>query len=522
MTSQLTAYISLICTSGVLNLYLCFYVFGKRHNYRNIAHFFAFYTASIAVYCFAAAFGLTATTLWQMKFWTVIQYIGMPASAPLGLLFIMQYLGMKVTKKTVMALLAIPAISLFMVATNDFHHLHYRVFEIDPILGAPYIHQEIGSWYAVHGISVFASMFVAFLLLLSHWKETAKVYRPQLLALLFGQFVPMLTAFLYLVGFTPPGIDPVPMVLWLTSLLYLWAISSSKLFAIMPVAKNTIFNNINDGVMVLDDGYQLIEFNQASQSNFPKLTKAMFGMEFSEVWLELTGTAFPLNLETVELHQETQLTLDHSGRIFRIRVSPLAQARNTTGILIIFTDVTEVTTLQRKLENHAYFDELTQVSNRRSFLLQCTMDFEAARQESAPFAALLMDIDYFKRVNDTYGHHIGDQVLVHVAKVCESQLGSGQLFARYGGEEFVLALKSDVQAAAALGNQLRLALESRPLTIEEGEITVTLSLGVAEAAAGDTVYQLLNKADKALYEAKEEGRNRVKVYAETADLINKD
>ncbi|WP_322090975.1 histidine kinase N-terminal 7TM domain-containing protein [Cytobacillus massiliigabonensis] len=106
-------------------------------------------------------------------------------------------------------------------------------------------------------------MFLALLLVFFHWKETAKVYRPQLIILMCGQLVPILTAFIYLLGFTPPGIDPVPMVLWISSLLYLWSIHSSRMFTIMPIAKDAIFNSINDGVIVLDETNRLIELNQA-------------------------------------------------------------------------------------------------------------------------------------------------------------------------------------------------------------------------------------------------------------------
>jgi hypothetical protein len=79
----------------------------------------------------------------------------------------------------------------------------------------------------------------------------------------------MLMALLYLLELTPEGIDPVPMVLWLSSLLYLWSISSSRMFTLMPIAKSIIFNSINDGVMVLDESIQLIEFNQICEKYFP-------------------------------------------------------------------------------------------------------------------------------------------------------------------------------------------------------------------------------------------------------------
>lgn len=514
LDSQLTAYITLICTSGVLNFYLCLYVFFRRHHYKNIANLFMIYTVAISIYCFASAFGLMATTLEQIKFWTIIQYVGMPFSPPLGLLFIMQYVGIKMTKKRSIALLIIPFISLVMVATNDIHHLHYRVFEVDPTLGAPYIHQEIGIWYVIHGIYTFSSMFVAFLLVLFRWKETSKVYRPQLIALLFGQLVPIVTAFIYLNGLTPPGVDPVPMVLWLSSLLYLWSINSSRMFTIMPIAKDTIFNSINDGVIVLDESYRLIEFNQACMRMFPQLTKSMFGLEFDKVWFELSGDSFPFKVEAA---WEIQLAAADSKRIYQVRTSSLQHANNNKGLLIIFTDITELKRLQMKLEHHAYYDELTQIFNRRAFFQKCEQDFAAAKKVSSPFTIILIDIDYFKKVNDTFGHDVGDQLLKHVVKVCQTQLLEGMLFARYGGEEFVLALKGcTLFEGEAIANQLRKSVETEPLITTDGVISVTLSSGVAEATkeTEETLYQLLNKADKALYSAKREGRNQVHVYTE--------
>lgn len=480
----------------------------------NIANSFILYTASITIYCFASAFGLVATTLEQIKFWTVIQYVGMPISCPLGLLFIMKYLGVKITKKRYISLLTIPLISLIMVATNDWHHLHYKVFEIDPSLGAPFVYQEIGIWYIIHGIYTFGCMFVALLLVFFHWKETAKVYRPQLITLMFGQFVPMLTAFIYLIGLTPPGIDPVPIVLWLSSLLYLWAISISRMFTIMPVAKDAIFNSINDGVMVLDEANRLIEFNQACQRMLPKLDKTMYGMEFNKVWVSLSGESFPSDLETAASTLEIQSGADHSNRIYQIRTSSLKHANNK-GLLLIFTDITELKRLQIELERQAFYDELTQILNRRAFFQKCEQAFAAAKNDSTPFTIILIDIDYFKSVNDTYGHPVGDQLLKHVVSICQTKLKEDMLFARYGGEEFVLALEGGTAfTGEALANQLRKSVEEQPLITTEGVISVTLSIGVAETTgeSEETIYQLLNKADQALYAAKREGRNQVRVY----------
>lgn len=518
MNSELTAYITLICTSSVLNLYLFFYVFFNRHKYTKIAHLFLLYTAATTIYCLGAAFGMMGTTVGQLKFWTTIQYVGMPFSPPLSLLFTMQFLGLKVTKKRMIAFLIIPFISLVMVATNDWHHLHYRVFEVDPTLGAPYIHLEIGKWYVVHGIFTFSCLFAGFVLILAHWKETAKTYRPQLIALMCGQLVPMITAFVYLIGLTPPGVDPVPMVRWLATLFYLWAISSSRLFTIMPIAKDEIFNSINDGVMVLDNSTRLIEFNKACKKMFPQLNKTMFGNDLEQVWEDLSGTSIPFTLDATELHQEIEVTTaEEDKRIYQVRTSLLQNSKNNKGLLIIFTDITEVKRLQLQLEHHAYYDELTQIYNRRAFFQKSEQDFDKAMKERVDFTVILMDIDYFKKVNDTYGHHVGDQLLIHVAKACQTQLQEGNIFARYGGEEFVFAIKGKTaREGEVLANKIRAYIEAHPLIWSEGEIPVTVSMGVAEATnkTGTTLYQLLNQADKALYIAKENGRNRVQVYLE--------
>ncbi|THF82228.1 histidine kinase N-terminal 7TM domain-containing diguanylate cyclase [Cohnella fermenti] len=518
MNSQLTAFVTLISTSGVFNLYLCIYVLNRRHLYPNIAKYFVLYTAATAVYCFGSAFGLMATSLEQMKLWTIVLYMGMPFSPPLGLLFNCRYLGIKVTKRRVAALLTIPSITLAMVATNDWHHLHYRVFEVDPVLGAPYVHLEIGAWYAVHGIFIFGCMFASFLLLLSRWKETAQSYRLQLVALMCGQLVPIVTAFAYLIGVTPPGIDPVPVVLWLSSILYVVSINSSRMFSIVPIAKDAIFNSMDNGVVVTDETNRLIEFNRQAESMFPRLDKSMFGMSIEQAWLELAGAPLPAEWETTAFVCEYPFASDPAKRIYQVRATSLRHANNRRGQLIIIADVTELKRLQDQLEHQAYYDELTRIYNRRAFFQKGEQALVAAKEASLPFALILFDIDHFKRVNDTYGHQTGDRLLKHVADVCSAELAEGMLFARYGGEEFAVALGgSTAEEGEALANRLRRRVEEQPLPLHTGErsIAVTVSVGVTEAAvgAGESLYQLLSEADQALYAAKGGGRNQVRVYS---------
>ncbi|KIL42788.1 diguanylate cyclase [Jeotgalibacillus alimentarius] len=518
MNLELFTYITLTCTSGVLNLFLSLYVFFKRHQYTSIASLFIAYTLLISIYCFGTAFGLMSETLGEIKFWTVILYIGMPFSAPVGLLFVMQYLGINALKKRYLSLLIIPLVTFLMVATNDFHQLYYRVYEVDPVLGAPYVYQEVGIWYLVHGITTFSSMFVALYLLMSHWRDIDREYRQQLAALMLGQFIPMVTAFIYLIGLTPPGIDPVPVIMWVSSILYLWAIGYSRLFRIMPIAKTTIFNSINDGVIVLDSSRRLIEYNQTTEQMFPQLTKAMFGHEFNIVWKQLAGEPFPFQAAETAAQQELQLSgADGHSFTYQVRSTPLHHGLHHKGQLLIFTDITEVKVLQLKLEHLAYYDELTQIYNRRAFFEHCKQHYTEAVERSLPMTVILMDIDHFKKVNDTYGHAVGDMVLKHMADQCKGKLGGDQLFGRYGGEEFVLALKNqDLNEGMKLAESLRQHIENHPFQTEETLLSITLSLGVATAThlSDESLFQLLNQADKALYEAKRTGRNKVIAYHE--------
>ncbi|UOQ83387.1 histidine kinase N-terminal 7TM domain-containing diguanylate cyclase [Gracilibacillus salinarum] len=522
MTSSIAAFIALVCLSGVLNLCLSIYAFSKRHLYTNIAYFFIVYTVIITIYCFASAFGFLSMTLEQMKFWTIIQYIGIAFAPPIGLLFIMKYLDRNMNPKTYFTFLLIPFITLIMVVTNDFHHAHYRVLEIDSQLGLPYFYQEIGPWYIVHGIYTFGCMFVAFSLLLLQWKETTKEYMPQLIALLVGQLVPMFTAFFYLVGVTPAGVDPVPMVLWLSSFLYLWAIHSSRLFSLLPIAKNTIFNSINDGVVVLDSLNRLVEYNTAFRKMLPELDKSLFGDHFTEIWSRTFNERFPLDLTGMTDTKEITLKQMDFNSIYQVSTTPLKDEKNKKALVIVFTDITDIKELQLKLEYQAYYDDLTQIWNRRAFFQRAEKELEEARNQGVPYLIILLDVDHFKNVNDTYGHDVGDQALRHVASVCKLSIGEGSQFARYGGEEFVLAfMELSLSEGKKTAEKIRANMEQTPLITSKHVIPLTLSIGVAVTyiQGQESLQELLKQADQALYNAKRQGRNQVQAFAPVAKVF---
>ncbi|MCE3261392.1 MAG: diguanylate cyclase [Pseudoduganella sp.] len=174
----------------------------------------------------------------------------------------------------------------------------------------------------------------------------------------------------------------------------------------------------------------------------------------------------------------------------------------------------ELLQANRKLEELATTDPLTGIANRRKMTEQIAHELERARRFHHPLSLLMVDIDHFKRINDTYGHEVGDQAIIKTATLLTAHLRAVDSAARFGGEEFVLLMPETHIAVAAHAAE-RLRAQAAQLRIEaEGGIVVELTISIGVAAADphgtpDTPSSLLVRADKALYRAKKEGRNRV-------------
>ena len=169
------------------------------------------------------------------------------------------------------------------------------------------------------------------------------------------------------------------------------------------------------------------------------------------------------------------------------------------------------TRLYEQAERLATTDGLTGLMNRRSLNAQLAARVREAQRYRRPLSLVLLDIDHFKKVNDTHGHPAGDAVLRGVAAVARAQARETDLVARYGGEEMALVLpETDAGGASTIAERLRAAVEGTAHATEHGTLRVTVSVGVATwPGGGQTPDELLTTADRALYRAKQTGRNRV-------------
>lgn len=187
---------------------------------------------------------------------------------------------------------------------------------------------------------------------------------------------------------------------------------------------------------------------------------------------------------------------------------------NGLALYTAFQDITSRKKRENILENQATRDPLTYVYNRRFFEEEVKQRIVKAQAENRKYSVLMLDADFFKRVNDTYGHKIGDKVLIELAGKTEKALRDVDIVARYGGEEFVVFLPEiDAEQAQKVAERLRQTIASIVVFSDNGEeVRFTVSIGVSSSDVADNVDALVRKADAALYRAKQNGRNRVEVF----------
>lgn len=175
-------------------------------------------------------------------------------------------------------------------------------------------------------------------------------------------------------------------------------------------------------------------------------------------------------------------------------------------------DLSRQKELERRLEKQARYDSLTGLANRGHFLERCERQIALARHDRTPLSLLVMDVDHFKSVNDTYGHQVGDSVLRRVGAVLAEAVRDADIAARVGGEEFAILLdNTDCAGAEAVAQRICQVMRDHRIPTKGGHsFMVTMSIGVAELADGDPdIDAVIARADKGLYQAKHGGRDQV-------------
>ena len=209
--------------------------------------------------------------------------------------------------------------------------------------------------------------------------------------------------------------------------------------------------------------------------------------------------------EVVELSKKEDVLVKIKGAskesVFTLKIT------NFNDFYILnLTDVTKISKLSDEYERAANFDNLTQIYNRNMLHSLLNKKINSKREKEDGFVLMMLDIDFFKKVNDAYGHLVGDEVLKGISQVVKKHIRADEIFARWGGEEFVLVVNVGIQQGMKIAENLRKYVEAEDFGVAK---EITCSFGITEFMENDTLDTLIKRADDALYKAKETGRNKV-------------
>lgn len=496
----------------------------------------------LAIWAFSYAMITLSPTLETKIFWLRVENIGIQSVPILWFFFSLKYtrLDKWLTGKPIMfAFWAIPVISLFFIFSNTWFHLYYTSVQIATETGGPLIISR-GLWYWVALVYVYILYITGVVALVNRFVQSRAVYRRQTPYLIGAVLIPFTMNLVYqlapgLLPIFPAPVDLTPLSFTITAVLLAADIFGLRLLDVVPIARDNVMESIPEMVFVLDEKERIIDANAMAQKWLEKPFDEILGKEPIEVFQK-----WPQLLHRFFFLEQTREEIEIPGtpsRTLEIIITPIYNRTNQLeGRVILAYDITERKKLEEdlktanqalqvqlneneslriQLQEQAIRDPLTGVFNRRYFAEALDKETARAVREGVPFSLIILDVDHFKKVNDTYGHKCGDLILQSLAKFLQENTRRSDIVCRYGGEEFVIlmpdaALNDAHERAELFREQFEAAVE----VYEGKQVKSTFSAGIASfpihSKSGDT---LLNMADMALYQSKEAGRNRVTVYS---------
>lgn len=431
----------------------------------------------------------------------------------------------------IIIILSISALAGFAALTDGYHHWIYTgVINVErPSFSHGWL------FYVLMG-GMYLCMLLACLMSISQLKRAARLHRRQMVALLVATCVPWAcNAAFILFEFRLFNDDPTPFAFSATVLAVLFAQHRGMLFIAPPIARDIIFSILPDPIVVLEPSGLVLETNPAAE----KLTG------FSA---ETVGTTLPPSHPLMALVARDPQTrtgkpivrFDAMDKIFEVSVQPLERWGRQGNVMVVLRDVTvreaaqkslsdagealklrleENLRLQEQLQQQAFHDHLTGLYNRRHASTVIPPVISSASEE-APASLIVVDLDYFKHVNDRYGHDVGDKVLSSFATILSDSLQGGEMAFRYGGEEFLVVLPATARDQALdRCTRWRRELAAHRI-VELKDVALSFSAGIALAPeAGASLAECTKAADIALYRAKISGRNTDIVWGEHLDGI---
>lgn len=469
------------------------------------------------------AFYLASDSAGGMLFWLSVKII--PISFVPVALLVMSIRHYKQTHwwdwRIIPLLLLIPTLTSFFSCTNNPIFAQHTLVDAGASITEAAFYT--GPWGSVHIGYSYLVASLALLFFAASLRNAPFLYRMQTFAFIGSSLLPLLTDVLYNLDLIPLR-DPAPLTFTVAGMVNAWALFRYRSLDIAPIAHTLVIKHMPDLMIVLDDKERVVDLNPTAVSTLGVNPKDAIGCPVEEVlpqWRDIRCYSTGDNAR----RDEITLRVRGEARVYDMLISTIFSGRgDPMGSLVLLRDITaskliednlreqltRVEELQCQLKEQAIRDSLTGLYNRRYLEEILQHEFAGARREEYPVSVIMADIDHFKRVNDTWGHGVGDEVLKRVGEALMGQVREADVVCRFGGEEFLLVLPNlSPEAAYQCAERCRTACQALLVGAGMGQLGCTISLGVATYPGdGTTPQEVLLAADQALYSAKADGRNR--------------
>lgn len=287
-----------------------------------------------------------------------------------------------------------------------------------------------------------------------------------------------------------------------------------------------IVERLEDGIVAIDNHHNIILFNEGAQRIFGYTQDDVMGRHLNILVPERFHLQHDVMIEEFgSSDKEAKLVAQRTRQLYgrrkdgsefaaSISIMKIGGSGLQPGYAAIIRDISEDKKTEDELLRLAATDPLTGAFNRREFTSLADQESQRANRYNHPLSIMMLDLDHFKRLNDTYGHAAGDKALQRFTTLCCNALRTVDIFGRWGGEEFVTLLpETDAEGAVIIAERLRKLVSQSILVYNDQKISFTASIGIAQYRSGEvTVEGPLSRADSAVYDAKKAGRNRISVY----------
>ena len=480
--------------------------------------------SSVAFWAAGAMCELAAASLSAKIAWSKREYLGTLSTPVLFLLLALDYNRIQLSRRWLAALFALPLLCFVLALSNESHHLVWTSYRPSPS-GYNLLVYGHGPafWVGVAGYS-YLMMLIGSLMLIRALHYYPAHFRGQSIVLMISACAPWLGNILYLSGAMPlQGLDPTPHSFTVTGLVFALDLLYLRLLYLVPVARARSFEAMGDGVLVIDDKFRILDLNPAAARLLGLPGRQLLGRPLPADWPHaqlLSSQEQPLELSLqdglrildLRVYPITQQSKPHSSRMLVLRdITERRQAEEAlrSANQTLALRIAEIESLQAALREQALRDPLTGLYNRRYLDEIFPRELSRARRDGIPLAIALIDLDDFKRINDSFGHFHGDQVLRRLAALLDADGNGADMICRLGGEEFLVLMPgAGGEQALRRAEAWRTAFERLPHGAGDDSFCATFSCGIAlfpeHAGAPPQLYQA---ADQALYAVKAAGKN---------------